>query len=78
MPLTKLGPNTLTLTAVNAYAGPTAIDGGVLSISADRNLGIDPTIATPDQLVINGGGTLQASASMMLRPRGASGWERGR
>ena len=33
MGLTKLGPNTLTLTAANAFAGPTTVSGGTLDIA---------------------------------------------
>ncbi|WP_052949531.1 autotransporter-associated beta strand repeat-containing protein [Dyella japonica] len=37
--LTKMGPGTLTLSGANAYAGGTAINGGVLKVSSDANLG---------------------------------------
>uniref|UniRef100_UPI0039F0A89F autotransporter domain-containing protein n=1 Tax=Bordetella sputigena TaxID=1416810 RepID=UPI0039F0A89F len=37
--LTKTGPGTLTLVASNAYQGGTAIDGGVVAVSADDKLG---------------------------------------
>ncbi|TIS51156.1 autotransporter outer membrane beta-barrel domain-containing protein [Mesorhizobium sp.] len=55
--LTKTGAATLTLTGTNPYAGGTFIDGGVLSVSADANLG-----NAAGQLTLNGG-TLQNTAA---------------
>lgn len=54
----KAGAGTLTLSVANTYAGKTVINGGVLSISADNNLGTAPAMATPGHLTLNGG-TLQ-------------------
>jgi autotransporter-associated beta strand protein len=48
--LTKLGPGTLVLTADNTYAGGTHLDGGILSIGSDANLG-----APTGGLTFNGG-----------------------
>ena len=63
MGLTKLGKNVLTLTAENSYIGPTVIDAGTVSIASADNIGLDTTATTADQLVINSGGTLQATGS---------------
>jgi autotransporter-associated beta strand protein len=53
--LTKAGVGTLTLGASNNYGGMTNINGGILSISADTNLGSAPSSATPAWLNFNGG-----------------------
>jgi fibronectin-binding autotransporter adhesin len=49
----QIGPGTTILTAANTYSGGTAINGGVLAVAADVNLG-----AASGGLVF-GGGTLQ-------------------
>ncbi|MFW7358333.1 MAG: autotransporter-associated beta strand repeat-containing protein [Brucella sp.] len=51
--LLKAGVGTLTLSGVNTYTGGTEIDSGILSVSADANLG-----AAAGGLTLNGG-TLQ-------------------
>src|SRR5262249_43291289 len=63
--LTKIGAGTQTLSGKNTYDGPTRINGGVLSISSDANLGTAPGSPTPGKLVIDGG-TLQTTASFTL------------
>ena len=63
--LIKTDTGMLTLSGPNTYIGSTTVSGGVLSISADTNLGTAPASATPGQLVLNGG-TLQATASFAL------------
>ncbi|TGV10365.1 autotransporter domain-containing protein, partial [Alcaligenaceae bacterium 429] len=49
--LTKAGAGTLVLSGNNSYTGDTLVQGGVLSISSDKNLG-----AASSNLVMNGGG----------------------
>ncbi|MGG4606476.1 autotransporter-associated beta strand repeat-containing protein [Paenalcaligenes sp. Me131] len=49
--LTKAGAGTLVLSGNNSYTGDTLVQGGVLAISSDKNLG-----AASSNLVMNGGG----------------------
>ena len=53
--LTKVGPGTLTLTGTNTYSGGTNLNGGILAVNTDANLGTGP-------LNFNGG-TLEALAT---------------
>ena len=61
----KNNPGTLVLGGVNTYSGATIIHAGILSISADANLGTAPGSATPGSLVLSGG-TLVTTASFTL------------
>jgi len=55
------GSATLTLSGSNLYTGSTQINSGILSVSADNNLG---AASTPVQ--INNGATLQTTASFSM------------
>jgi autotransporter-associated beta strand protein len=55
--LTQQGPGMLTLSGINTYSGGSFIDGGVLAVAADANLG-----AQAGGLTFNGG-TLQLTGS---------------
>jgi autotransporter-associated beta strand protein/T5SS/PEP-CTERM-associated repeat protein len=63
--ITKTGDGTIILSGTNTYEGGTDINAGILSISADVNLGTAPASAVADHLEFNGG-TLQATASFTL------------
>ena len=54
----KFGANTLTLTGVNSYTGPTKISAGTLSVGADANLG------GTNSLILDGG-TLQITGNTL-------------
>ncbi len=59
---------TVILTGVNLYAGGTTVDGGVLSLSSDANLGPDPSSPTPGNLTLDGG-VLFANASVTINSK---------
>jgi autotransporter-associated beta strand protein len=61
--LAKDGLGKVVLSGVNTYPGITTVNAGVLSISADENLGAAPAALDAAHLVLNGG-TLEATASL--------------
>ena len=62
--VTMSGPGILTVTGSNSYIGGTTVDGGILSIEADSNLGTAPSPAAPN-IHLNGG-TLQTNGSFAI------------
>ncbi len=61
----KNNTGTLTLLGTNTFTGSTTINGGILDIFQDANLGTAPATPTPGQLTI-AGGTLRLSNAVTL------------
>jgi len=65
--LTKIGSGTLTLQVSNtAFTGKTVVGGGVLQISNNNQLGVNPAAVVDDQLTLLNGGILRSSTSVTL------------
>ena len=65
--VTKIGTGTAVLAASNAYTGNTNVNGGVLQVSNDYNLGA-PSSGSGGSIVFNGG-TLQAGGAGLSSSR---------
>lgn len=63
--VSKTTGGTVILSGANTFTGKTSVTGGVLSISADNNLGAAPGSNVDDQLTLDGG-TLQTTASLVI------------
>jgi autotransporter-associated beta strand protein len=69
--LSKFGPGTLVLAGANTYTGPTTNAEGILSLSADENLGVPSSAGRSYALVLGNHAALNATASFTLqRDRG--------
>ena len=76
MGLTKVGPNTLTLSGTNTYSGPTTVNAGMLTLTSPAAL---PGYSSSSMLMVNGGtvtlnvGTLAWAASNVSSLLAANG-----
>jgi len=64
--VTLTGSGTVTMAITNSYTGPTVIQAGTLSVSADQNLGADPAKAAVGNVVINSNSTLAVTSGFTL------------
>jgi fibronectin-binding autotransporter adhesin len=71
--LTKVGAGTLVLgNAANTYAGLTDVQGGVVSIAAEGDLGATPGAVTANQLTLSGGTLRNTGATALSANRGVT------
>jgi len=71
--LTKVGAGTLVLgNAANTYAGITDVQGGVVSIAAEGDLGATPGAVTANQLTLSGGTLRNTGATALSTNRGVT------
>jgi fibronectin-binding autotransporter adhesin len=68
--LSKIGPNTLTLSGTNSYTGPTTILGGALAVSSSRNLGAGNLVFGGGELEIDGRQAFHSSEPILLDQNG--------
>jgi autotransporter-associated beta strand protein len=72
--LTKTGAGTVVLTGANTYGGGTSLGGGVLSISADNNLGAGALTFNGGTLLVTGGNAFSTSKAITLNAGGGTVW----
>jgi autotransporter-associated beta strand protein len=68
--LVKIGNGTLTLNGNNTLAGKTTVNAGILSLSADANLGTVPGSPTVSQIRLDGGALLGTATFNVSANRG--------
>ena len=59
--VTKSGPGTWVLGAINTYSGRTSVNGGILKVAGSSNLG---NASVTNDVALAGGGTLQATGAL--------------
>jgi autotransporter-associated beta strand protein len=58
------GTGNLTVSGNNLYTGNWTVNGAVLSVGADTNLGAPPALATTNMIILNGGDLLNTGAAV--------------
>ncbi len=64
--ITKYGAAKLSLLNANTFTGATVVAAGTLAINSDSSLGTAPSAATPGQLTLNAGTTLEALTNVVV------------
>jgi outer membrane autotransporter protein len=73
--LIKVGTGTLTLSGTNTYSGGTNLNGGILAVNGDGNLGIGPLSFNGGTLrALAAGGGIASSKAVTLNAGGGTFW----